>query len=234
MAKLPDWTELKFCGLHSLAQYLGWALTECRRLAVIDGQQNTVKLTSKLGRERIENEFEYFGQLKAEVRLPYDSLTALANGFNFLPAIQEIIPGQAQLPSYSCSSEQPGYMSSKLDELSSDIPAVTTMEQLLYWLCLAYRLNTPLSDGNAVFNFYEQASSGAVINFNLLLPYDYANAIENNIVCFLSEPIEPTNFPTTQLAINSVLKPIDPSTDPLAVYGMGNEAEMNNNANMGN
>lgn len=132
MALLPDLNLLAQSGLNGLEQYLAWALTEMRRLAIAEGQQQVVRLTMSVDNVKEQDENRFEGLLRSEVNLNYDSEIALNNGLNFLEAIKDVSTAQAQLPEYVCSDERNTEIYYLLRGIASRPTPINSLEKLLY------------------------------------------------------------------------------------------------------
>ena len=237
MADLPDMGALLNSGLNGLEQYLAWALVEMRRLAIAQGQQRIVRLTTAIEKTTIVISKEkniiqdyYEGVLKTEVNLSYDSQTALYEGLSFINAIKEISSEQAQLPNYYCSSSRDSRINEKIAEIATGNTSIDTFERLLYWLCLSwqksnfdlYEVNT-----NSSFNFIDERPDSGLIQFKLQIPFDYEFGLSHNIVCaaYISPYRKDLFYEFASLGNNQAL----PTSNSL-----GNNSKNNNNSTMGN
>lgn len=234
MAKLPDLNLLADSGLNGLEQYLLWCLTETRRLAIAEGNQQAVRLTIATGNYQYIKDYIIGTPIKFEVNLKYDSPTALAQGLRFINTIKEVSTAEAALPSYRCSTRKEPKIDAKIREIANGNTAIDTLEKLLFWLCASWQtsqLSITNVPENSVFQFIEEDPSGAsfVIRGKILI--SYINFLTGNIVCG-TEPYFLTPSLQYQFASYGRASYID-STDAKD-NSAGNNSSYGNNSELGN
>ena len=184
----------------------------------------TTRDSKKLEETKLE------GVLRAEVNLNYDSDIALQNGLNFLDAIAEISPNQAQLPVIVCSNNIKTYMKDALREIEQESLYIDSLEKFLTWLCISWQLSNTTEETTVKngFSFLEENPNGAQVKFSISLPLDYRTALKKNIVCAAYEsPYEDSLFYSFPNRLSLLL-------DTEVIYSNNNSSEVNNNSQIGN
>lgn len=186
MAELPDLNLLAQSGLNGLEQYLAWALTELRRLAIAEGSQQTVRLTMAIDSVKQQDEDRFEGLLRCEVNLNYDSAIALTEGLSFIEAVQPVSAGQTKLPSYACSTSIDTEIYYKIRKIAQGNTAIDSLEKLVYWLCLSWhksKFSLVERIDNSTFSFFDENPNGGLVKFSFAIPLDYQMALSKNVVC---------------------------------------------------
>ena len=230
MTALPDWDELLESGLNGLEQYLAWALSEMRRIAITEEQQQIVRLAFSTAKLNKGDEEKYEGLLRAEVNLPYSSFTALENGLNFLSAISSVSDLQAEAPRYRCVENTASYMKNQIIGLRDTINTINTLEKFLFWLCASWRLSLDDAESSieqGAFSFLEENQGGAIVKFKFDLPLNYYTSLESNLVCaaYVSPYRDSYNYAFADIGIFE---------DPKLKLIMGNSSVFGNNFVLGN
>lgn len=186
MAELPDLNLLAESGLNGLEQYLAWALTELRRLAIAEGSQQTVRLTMAIDSVKNLDEDRFEGLLRCEVNLNYDSAISLSNGLSFIEAVQPVSAGQAEVPNYVCSTSIDTEIYYKIKQIANRDTAIDSLEKFVYWLCLSWhksKFSLVRRIENSTFSFFDENPNGGLVKFSFAIPLDYQVALSENLVC---------------------------------------------------
>ena len=232
MARLPERQQIIDANLYGLEQYLAWGITELRRLAIADNQQQLARITftSEIVKSGEENKLE--GVYRSDVSLPYDSDLALSYGLSFLHAVKEIVPGVAGLPNYTCPNRYGSTIKQQLNIALNPIYGIDTLEKFVYWLCLSWQLsvtNIEAATSTGEFKFLEEQKPLPLVAFTVRIPADYVNSLKENIVCSV--------YPSPYRAAISYRYPkliaISQSSEENG-FSLGNISELNNSSELNN
>ena len=180
---IPNW-------LDTVERAIVWSATLLRASNLAQGAdfayRNAIRISSTLDK----SESDYIGLLNLEFNLLYSSEIFLLSGGDFLAAILPFSNSEKPIFNYACTSTIDGA------ENLAQADNLTTLEQFLFWACWILYASLPLNNSYISFQFYEENSGGAVAQFKVKLPFDYAAWIEDkNIICNLNRVVQTYVYP---------------------------------------
>ena len=189
---IPNW-------LDTVERALVWGATLLRASNLAQGDSFTYKNAIRISSTLDKSQTDYIGLLNLEFNLLYSSEIFLLSGGDFLAAILPFSNASEPIFNYACDPVRDE--SEKLAQADN----LTTLEQFLFWACWILYASLPLNNSYISFQFFEENASGAVAQFKVKLPFNYAAWIEDkNIICNLNRVVQTYVYPENTYLLDNL------------------------------